>query len=284
MPENRHESMRLGHVFREHVLLLGHDERTPEHTHTRGHLVYPATGVLSLVTPGGSWIAPSNRVVWIPAHFEHRHRAHGRTDMRIVFMAPSLAALLPEHPAVLVMTPLAREAILSLTGSERRPPGARSRLRRVIIDDITTAPEQPLHLPEPHDDRLRAVVALVKEGMSTPLTLSHLGHRVGASERTLSRLFQQETGMSFPQWRTQLRVHHALLLLTAEVSVTNTAIACGWANPSAFIDAFTTLVGQTPGQYQRSLREDAKTARPGDNLPTGPTGLRGTPQAPCPET
>ncbi|MYW04957.1 helix-turn-helix transcriptional regulator [Streptomyces sp. SID3343] len=257
--------MRPEQALREHVFLLGHDERTPEHTHARGHLVYPATGVLSLVTSVGAWIAPSNRVVWIPAGFEHRHRAHGRTDMRIVFLAPSLAVLLPAHPAVLVMTPLAREATLTLTGSERRSASARSRLRRVIIDDVTTAPEQPLHLPEPHDDRLRAVVALVKEEMSSPLTLGRLGHRVGAGERTLSRLFRQETGMSFPQWRTQLRVHHALLLLAGEVSVINTATACGWANPSAFIDAFTTLVGQTPGQYQRSLREDARTARPQDD-------------------
>ncbi|MFB4426764.1 hypothetical protein C5F59_037465 [Streptomyces sp. QL37] len=41
----------------------------------------------------------------------------------------------------------------------------------------------------------------------------------------------------------------------------DTATACGWANPSAFIDAFTALVGRTPGQYQRSLREDARTGR-----------------------
>lgn len=269
MPKTRHAPMPLDQVLREHVLLLGHDERTPEHTHTRGHLVYPATGVLSLVTSVGSWIAPSNRVVWIPAGFAHQHRAHGQTDMRIVFLAPSLAALLPAHPAVLVMTPLAREAALALTGSEQRSAGARSRLRRVIIDDVATAPEQPLHLPEPHDDRLRAVVALVEEGMSSPLTLGELGHRVGASERTLSRLFQQETGMSFPQWRTQLRVHHALLLLAADVSVIHTATACGWANPSAFINAFTALVGQTPGQYQRVLRDDAKTVRQGGNRRSG---------------
>ncbi|MFF1920088.1 AraC family transcriptional regulator [Streptomyces sp. NPDC058221] len=261
--------MQLESVLREHVLLLGHDERTPEHKHARGHLVYPATGVLSLVTSVGSWIAPSNRVVWIPAGFEHQHRAHGQTDMRIVFMAPSQAVLLPTHPAVLVMTPLAREAALALTGPESRSAGVRARLRRVIIDDITTAPEQPLHLPEPHDDRLRAVVALVEEGMASPLTLSALGHQVGASERTLSRLFRQETGMSFPQWRTQLRVHHALLLLAGGVSVINTATACGWANPSAFIDAFTALVGQTPGQYRRTLRQDAKTARHEDGHQDG---------------
>ncbi|WP_326837504.1 helix-turn-helix transcriptional regulator [Amycolatopsis rhabdoformis] len=250
MPESRHES-----TSPEQNHVLGHDERTPAHVHPRGHLVYPATGVLSLVTIQGSWIAPSNRSVWIPAGFEHQHRAHGSTDMRIVFMDAELAALLPAHPAVLAVTPLAREGVLALTDTDRRPPEVLARLRRVVIDELVAAPEQPLHLPEPADDRLRAVARLAEQDLSSSATLAELGHQVGASERTLSRLFHAETGMSFPRWRTQLRVHRALLLLADGVSVLDTAVACGWANPSAFIAGFSALVGQTPGRYQRSLRD-----------------------------
>ncbi|MBT0770125.1 helix-turn-helix transcriptional regulator [Kineosporia sp. J2-2] len=238
----------------EQAHLLGHDERTPGHSHDHGHLVYPATGVLALLTAEGSWIAPPNRAVWVPGGFEHHHRAHGVTDMRLVIMPPELAGLLPPHPAVLAVTPLAREATLALTGPAERDAAARQRLRRVIIDDLTAAPEQPLHLPQPRDDRLLAVTRLVEQDLSGPATLGQLGRRAGASERTLSRLFVQETGMGFRQWRTQLRIHRALLLLTDGVPVTGVAAACGWANPSAFIEAFTTLVGQSPGRYQRSLR------------------------------
>lgn len=248
MPETRQDGLPP-----ESVHLLGHDERTAAHAHTDGHIVYPAAGVLSLVTVRGSWIAPPNRAVWVPGDFAHQHRAHGRTDMRIVFMAPDLAAMLAPYPVVLEVTPLAREAILRLTGGPESSPDARERLRRVVIDEFTAAPEQPLYLPEPKDDRLRAVTRLVEEELSDPATLADLGRRVGASERTLSRLFRTETGMSFPQWRTQLRVHAALLLLADGTSVIDTATACGWQNPSAFIDIFTALVGQTPGRYQRSL-------------------------------
>lgn len=60
------------------------------------------------------------------------------------------------------------------------------------------AAEQPLHLPEPRDGRLRAVTHLIESDVSSPANLTTLGHRVGASERTLSRLFHAETGMSFP--------------------------------------------------------------------------------------
>ncbi|MFD4767366.1 helix-turn-helix domain-containing protein [Streptomyces niveus] len=81
-------------------------------------------------------------------------------------------------------------------------------------------------------------------------TLAELGARVGASERTLSRLLGQELRMSFHQWRTQLPVQNALTRLAAGKSVTDTALACGWANPTSFIEAFAALVGETPGRYR----------------------------------
>ncbi|MFF2812615.1 helix-turn-helix transcriptional regulator [Streptomyces sp. NPDC058000] len=75
---------------------------------------------------------------------------------------------------------------------------------------------------------------------------------------TLSRLFRNELGMSFHQWRTQLRLHHALVLLSGGHSVAATAHACGRSNASAFIQVFTSAIGQTPGRYQHHLRHRAK--------------------------
>lgn len=43
--------------------------------------------------------------------------------------------------------------------------------------------------------------------------LAELGRRVGASERTLSRLFRDEVGMGYTVWRNQLRLHLATLVL-----------------------------------------------------------------------
>ncbi len=72
-------------------------------------------------------------------------------------------------------------------------------------------------------------------------TLEQLGWAVGASERTLSRLFRAELGMSFNQWRTLLRVQHALVHLVHGHSVTEIAVRCGWSNPTSFIEAFTAI-------------------------------------------
>jgi AraC-like DNA-binding protein len=53
--------------------------------------------------------------------------------------------------------------------------------------------------------------------------------------------------MTFPQWRTQLRLHLALRLLAEGDSVTRVAHQCGWASASAFIDTFRRAFGHTPG-------------------------------------
>jgi AraC-like DNA-binding protein len=235
-------------------------ESSQEQTHAHGHLVYAATGVLAVHTGAGTSIVPANRVAWTPGGFTHRHRAHGDTDMRIVFLPPSLARLVPNRPAVFLASGIAREVLLALTGprgedaTPSRPGPARNRLLRVLVDELREAREQPLQLPEPHDDRLRAVADLLDEDPADNRSLSDLGTAVGASSRTLSRLFRGELGMTFYEWRTQLRIYHALVLLAAGRDVTQTAHACGWANPSHFIAAFTEIVGSTPGRYRTVAR------------------------------
>ncbi|MFC9669828.1 MULTISPECIES: AraC family transcriptional regulator [unclassified Streptomyces] len=241
-------------------------------SHTRGHLVYAASGVLAVHTERGTSIVPANRVAWTPAVFTHYHRAHGDTDMRIVFLVPSLARLMPDRPAVFLASDLAREVLLALTGPrnyDAAAPGysrsARSRLLRVLVDELREAREQPLHLPEPRDDRLQAIARILNETPADSTTLAELGKTIGASTRTLSRLFRDELGMTFYEWRTQLRVHHALVLLADGHNTTQTAFACGWANPSSFIAAFTGIIGTTPGHY-RTGRQTTAHASP---LPTG---------------
>jgi AraC-like DNA-binding protein len=219
-------------------------------SHRRGHLVYAAKGVLSVHSEGGTSIVPANRVGWTPAGFAHYHRAHGQTDMRIVFLPAALARLMPSRPAVLLVSDLAREVLLTLTGLPEHDRAASARLRRVLVDQLHEAREQPLQLPEPRDERLQAVARLLYASPADNSALADLGRAVGASSRTLSRLLHDELGMTFYEWRTQLRVYHALVLLAEGHDTTRVAHSCGWANPSSFIAAFTGIVGTTPGRYR----------------------------------
>jgi transcriptional regulator GlxA family with amidase domain len=158
---------------------------------------------------------------------------------------------------------LAREILLTLTGSRYHDSatgsddhGAAARLRRVLVDELHEAPEQPLQMPEPRDDRLQAIAQLLYENPADNASLAEHGLRIGASARTLSRLLRSELGMTYYEWRTQLRIYHALVLLADGHDTTYVAHACGWANPSSFIVAFTNLIGTTPGRHRTSQPAD----------------------------
>jgi AraC-like DNA-binding protein len=237
---------------------LAHGESTSPHSHRQGQLVYAAAGVFVTTAAGGSWVVPASRIAWTPPGVVHHHRAYGETEIHLLRVPPGLCSQLPSAPTVLAVTPLLREALLALTSERRLEPSRRIRLRNVVVDELRDIAGQSLictlYLPEPADDRLRAVTGLLRADPAAPATLAELGRAVGASERTLSRLFSTELGMSFHQWRALLRIQHALVHLVQDRPVTETAIALGWANPTSFIEAFTAVVGQTPGRYQADYR------------------------------
>jgi AraC-like DNA-binding protein len=88
--------------------------------------------------------------------------------------------------------------------------------------------------------------------------------------RTLERLFQTETGMTFGKWRQQLRLLHALRLLAADRAVTAVALEVGYDSPSAFIAAFKSLFGTTPARYfGRATAQAQFSAQPGNLLTAG---------------
>ncbi|MEV4146528.1 helix-turn-helix transcriptional regulator [Amycolatopsis sp. NPDC049691] len=232
---------------------LAHGDVVPAHFHDFGQLRYAASGALVTSTRAGTWVAPANRITWVPPFHVHSSRSHGRTDVRLLEVPSASAGQLPAEPSVFEASALLREAYLANLGEPTGSPRARL-LLDVVLSELVRAPRELLRLPEPRDARLKAVTDLLHADPANPATLAELGHRTGSSERTLSRLFGRELAMSFHQWRTLLRVQRSLLELAEGTSVTDTAIRLGWANPGSFIEAFTALVGRTPGRYRAAMR------------------------------
>lgn len=221
------------------------------HRHDTHQIVHACRGVISVTTGAGTWVAPANRAIWVPAGTVHEHRAHGDTDLRLVGLTDNPLGL--DRPAVLAVGPLLRELIVAYTGDAAiTGDGERARLLAVLLDQLRSAPEQPLHLPTARDPRLAAVCAALHRDPADDSTLARFAALAGTSDRTLARLCRSELGMTFPQWRTQLRLHHALLLLADGLPVTAVAHRCGWASASAFIDVFRRAFGYTPGRLRRS--------------------------------
>lgn len=246
MPDTRHTSRA---PTRTQALAPG--ERIGAHRHDDHQIVYAGSGVLTVTTDAGTWFAPGTRAIWVPAGCVHAHRAHGHLALHLLGLPRDTNPLGLDAPTVLAVGPLLRELILAYTRGPHDDTPERLRLRAVLLDQLRASPQQPVQLPAPEDPRLVAVCDVLRRDPADARTLADLAGAAGAGERTLSRLFRRELGMTFPQWRTQLRLYHALRMLADGVPVTAVAHRCGWSSASAFIDAFRRAFGHTPGTHNR---------------------------------
>jgi AraC-like DNA-binding protein len=232
---------------------LARRDRIEPHDHDRHQLLYPAAGVIEVTTVAGSWVIPPLRAIWLPAGCPHSHAALGPAELHSVLLPARDSPLDPARPTLLQVSPLLREVLRALTTDPPPPAGQRGRLAAVALDQLCPAPaSDPFLLPVPADPRLRAIVGILRDDPADPRTLAELGRAVGSSERTLSRLYQAGTGMSFRQWRAQLRLQAALIDLAAGDSVAAVAGQCGYSTPSAFVAAFRQALGMTPGAYRQA--------------------------------
>jgi AraC-like DNA-binding protein len=233
------------------TLVLEPGETISAHRHDNHQIVYAQSGVLAVTTDAGTWFAPATRAIWVPAGAVHTHRAHGHLELHVFGLPTSRDPLGLGEPTVLSVSPLLRELILEYTRPPRTAGPPRRRLLAVLLDQLRVSPQQPAHLPSPRDARLASVCDLLKADPADSRPLRALGAQAGVGERTLTRLFRIDLGMTFPQWRTQLRLYHALRMLADETPVTVVAHRCGWSSTSAFIDVFRRAYGYTPGRHSR---------------------------------
>jgi AraC-like DNA-binding protein len=219
-----------------------------EHWHEEHQLVYASSGVLTVTTERGVWVAPPTRALWVPARVRHAPRASGTTVLVTVGLAANPLRL--ARPSALAVTPLLRELLVVYASGAAEPSPDRNRLFGVLLDQLRPAAgERSLHLPTPRDPRLAELGRILAADPADPRPVPRLAAAVGTSPRTLARLCRAELGLTFPQWRTQIRLHHALHLLASGLSVTEVAHRCGWSTASAFIDVFRRTLGHTPGRH-----------------------------------
>ena len=218
------------------------------HQHPEHQLIYASKGLLSVDTGDSRWVVPPLRAVWVPAGTPHAVTAKTDTTMSTLYVNAATPISNLDRLTVVSVSPLLRELILHIIRSS--PTDAEhARLEGVLLDQLAADPARPLELPRLSDERLKAIADVYEHDPTDRRTLSELGAEVGASDRTLQRLFQREAGQSFGRWRTQVRLQRGVVELGKGRNVTQAASLSGYSEPSAFIEAFRVAFGTTPGRY-----------------------------------
>lgn len=235
---------------RTYPLTLLFDYKADAHGHVWDQLTYAASGVMHVHTERATWLVPPHRAVWVPAGVRHAEEHHAPVSVRTLYFAPKLARALPRETCIVNIPSLLRELILHISRIgvlDRRKP-CDAHLISVLLDQMVSVSDAPLQLPMPRDLRARKLAAALQAKPDDEASIEDLAERVGASRRTIERLFLVETKMTVGEWRRRLRLLHGVRLLAAGESVTNAALDAGYASTSAFIAAFRKTFGTTPGK------------------------------------
>ncbi|MGV9862261.1 AraC family transcriptional regulator [Rhodococcus koreensis] len=227
------------------------------HSHDEHQLEYAVGGVVEVETAAAHYLLPPQQAVWIPAGLRHQATMSPNVQSIAVLFDPELVLHDGDRAAILKVSPLIREMIIYAQrwpiGRLRDDHGAEpffAALGNLVLEAIHSD-EATLSLPSSDHPIVQAAMSYTKDHLQE-VTVTQVSRAVAVSERTLRRLFVEQTQTT---WRTYLlhaRMLRAMALLASpDQSVQETARAVGFDNASSFSRAFTEFCGQSPSSYRQ---------------------------------
>ncbi len=102
-----------------------------------------------------------------------------------------------------------------------------------------------------NEAKIKRLHAYIMENLECQLSISDMALEAGVEESQVFVLCRQMTGMTPFTYLTHNRLNYAKNLLRQGASVTETALAVNYTNPSKFSAAFKRHFGQTPSQWRQ---------------------------------
>mgnify|MGYP003385946748 CR=1 FL=1 len=226
-----------------------------KHSHDWGQFVYAHKGVLMVATQSEQYIVPPEQGVWLLPHIEHEVTAMSQVELTSFYIDKTHLNNLPTNSCVLQVNDFLKTLIIEAINIQNTYQWKSSdgRLLRMILDRLAIAPSVLKPLPYPKDARLLKMLTLIQNDPSLEYDLKKWGEIVGASSRSLSRLYKSETGLSYRTWRQRLNIQIAISQLSNGQTVHNIALNLGYETASAFIHMFKKNTGVTPSFYRDKL-------------------------------
>ncbi|GAB6849505.1 AraC family transcriptional regulator [Paraburkholderia kururiensis] len=222
--------------------------RIARHTHGWAQVAYASRGVLRVATTGTTWMVPPSRAIWVPPHVTHEVVIVEDAFLRTLYVDETVVPEGLDACRVVEVSGLLREVIAAL--DTQGLPSYRERLLGTLaLDEITRSEPLPLSVPMPAEKRLRTLCEALIADPAGSVSLEHWAASIGASTRTIARLFRQELGMSFSQWRQQAILARAIPLLNQGRPMSLVAEELGYQSQSAFSAMFRRAFGQSPRAF-----------------------------------
>lgn len=229
------------------------DSYMPTHRHQDKHqLIFAKKGTIKIQTANDYWILPPSRAIWIECGVAHSFYSKHSADVHILYIRENIDnSLSYSNCCVFNISPLVHELVKTCVNfknayTDHSPQG---RLGYVLLEQLQQLDQSPVSLPMPESIILQKICRWFEQEPSTQITLQELSVSVGASERTVERLFLKDIGLSYNEWRYRFRLVKSLEYLAENQPISHVAYNVGYNHVSSYIFAFKNFFGCTPKKY-----------------------------------
>lgn len=219
------------------------------HQHRKGQLLYISQGVVEVYLQASQHycVLTPQFMVWIPAQTLHKIEVKQRIQYHSVWIDPNDFEL-PAHHKIFLPTPLLRAVLQRMMTFELQTDwrcDVAQHLIQLCLAELDAIQAENLLLQFPTQDRVRAVL----DRYDLPPSRSELARVLHISEKTLTRLFKNQTQLSYQQWRQNYKLMRAIKMLAEKKRISEIADQLEFSSDSAFIYFFKRLTGRRPSQY-----------------------------------
>ncbi|HLU15440.1 MAG TPA: AraC family transcriptional regulator [Burkholderiaceae bacterium] len=228
-------------------------------------LVYSPNGLIVVHSDVGHWVVPPTTVLRLLADVEFTIRKAEQVDVRTIVLPAQAAQVLKQQNILYRLTPLLRELLESLSttsfafGQSDNTESKMHFLAELLIEAGAWEDDTRHRCKSmPKDPRVAHICNYIYENLDATKTLQEWAAELKYDPRTLHRLFVQEFGMPFVQWRQQTRLMAALEWLAEGRQIMDVALDLGYQTQSAFAAMFRRNMGITPSEWQEKRRSSAR--------------------------
>ncbi len=222
-----------------------------EHLVVSDKLIVSLQGVINIVKDNGDEISTRTCLVKAGADFKKSTVNANNSVLAIYYLAP----LTQDYPALRSIMSYARggvhyghpeedlliKTLLTIRDRSIKPDQSYDMLRKFIIQ-----PYLAHCIFKEFDPRIVEVVHQIRTTVSENLSLQKFAQDVHLSESRLEKLFKDQVGVPITRYRLRYRVFMGIIHLATGQSITEAALASGFASSSHFSKSFSTINGVSP--------------------------------------
>ena len=224
-----------------------------EHAIVSDKLIISLEGAMEITLEGGEKITSRTCLVKAGINFEKSNINTNNAVMAIYFIAPitqdysALESIMSyarngvhyKHPEEDILI----QSLLEIRNTLTSPEKAFTLLRKLIVQ-----PHLENHRFREFDERIVEVIRQIRTNVSENITLKKFADDVHLSESRLEKLFKDQTGIPITKYRLKYRVFIGIIHLALGRSITEAALAAGFASSSHFSKSFSAINGIPPSE------------------------------------